>query len=124
MASDQADRQLTADGDGTYLSKHAQDAAKPLGQQHQHNDNAIRHAIDLGLATGLTTLGVRLVRVKQGHDSTEYHRHLNDEEFVYILSGRGVARVGESHFEIHAGDYLGYRKSGPAHCLSNPYEED
>ena len=124
MASDQADRQLTADGEGTYLSKHAQDASKPLGQQHQHNDNAIRHAIDLGGATGLTTLGVRLVRVTQGHDSTEYHRHLNDEEFVYILSGRGVARVGESQFEIHAGDYLGYRKNGPAHCLSNPYEED
>lgn len=124
MASDQADRQLTADVDGTYLSKRTLTNAEPLGQQHQHNDNAIRYAIDLGHASGLTTLGVRLVTIRKGHESTEFHRHLNDEEFVYILSGRGIARVGERSIEVQAGDYLGYRKNGPAHSLSNPHDDD
>ena len=42
----------------------------------------------------------------------------------YILAGRGFARVGDERFEIDAGDFLGYRKSGPAHSLENPFEED
>ena len=61
---------------------------------------------------------------EKGQQSTEHHRHLNDEEFVYILAGRGFARVGDERFEIGAGDFLGYRKSGPAHSLENPFEED
>ena len=60
---------------------------------------------------------MKLVRVKKGNQSTEHHRHLNDEEFVYILAGRGFARVGDERFEIGAGDFLGYRKSGPLTAL-------
>ena len=32
--------------------------------------------------------------------------------------------MGDERFEIGAGDFLGYRKSGPAHSLENPFEED
>ena len=122
--ADEENHPLIAGADQTFISKEALATTKPQGSQHQHNANAIRYAHDLGLASGLTTLGVKLVRVKKGNQSTEHHRHLNDEEFVYILAGRGFARVGDERFEIGAGDFLGYRKSGPAHSLENPFEED
>ena len=32
--------------------------------------------------------------------------------------------MGDERFEIGAGDFLGDRKSGPAHSLENPCEED
>lgn len=84
--ADEENHRLIADADQTFVSKEALATTKPQGSQHQHNANAIRYAHDLGLASGLTTLGVKLVRVKKGNQSTEHHRHLNDEEFVYILA--------------------------------------
>jgi uncharacterized cupin superfamily protein len=60
---------------------------------HPLNANAVRHTRSLAGTTGCQHLGVYLVRVKPGHHSTEYHRHRGEEEFLYILSGRGIATI-------------------------------
>jgi uncharacterized cupin superfamily protein len=75
---------------------------------HPLNTNAVRHSKALAAAVGCIHLGVHWVRVTPGHDSTAYHRHRGEEEFIYILSGRGIATIGDETFEVQAGDFMGF----------------
>lgn len=92
--------------------------------QHQFNDNAVRHARNLAQTTGMQRIGIHQVRIEPGHDSTTHHYHEADEEFVYILSGRGIAHIGDEQFEVTAGDFMGFPAPSTAHSLHNPYDED
>ena len=47
----------------------------------------------LGRLTGLQRVGVSLARVPPGKESFIYHSHQHEEEFVYILAGRGIAEI-------------------------------
>lgn len=91
---------------------------------HPLNPRAIRHGKSLGDETGLHHLGIHLVRVEPGHDSTQYHVHQGEEEFIYIISGRGVAELGEDTVEVGPGDFMGFVPGGLAHGLSNPFTDD
>ena len=91
---------------------------------HPLNPKAIRHSKSLGDETGLHHLGIHLVRVEPGHDSTQYHVHQAEEEFIYILSGRGLAEIGTDTIEVGPGDFMGFAPGGLAHSLSNPFAED
>lgn len=91
---------------------------------HPLNPRAIRHGRSLGDAVGFEHLGVHLVRVEPGHDSTQYHVHQAEEEFIYILSGRGLAEIGDETVEVGPGDFMGFAAGGLAHSLSNPFTED
>ena len=91
---------------------------------HPLNINAVRRTRALGEHTGLQQVGVQLVRLTPGHDSTEYHRHHHSDEFVYVLEGRGSARIGAATVTIGPGDFLGFPAGGEPHALSNPYEVD
>ena len=44
-----------------------------IAHRHQFNDNAIRHTRSIGDALGLTDIGVHLVRLEKGNDSTQFH---------------------------------------------------
>jgi uncharacterized cupin superfamily protein len=100
------------------------DGLEPVRHVHQHNANAIRLTRSLSNLTGLEALGVHLVTLTQGHFSTEYHRHHEDEEFIYILSGRGLARIGEHQHDVAPGDFMGFNTRSEAHSLYNPNPED
>lgn len=91
------------------------------GQRRVHplNPNAVRNVKSLGDAVGLTQLGVHMVTILPGNDSTEYHRHLYEEEFVYLLSGSGTAEIDGQQIAVAAGDFLGFPRNGVAHGLSN-----
>ena len=91
---------------------------------HFLNPGAIRYTRSLGDAAGLETLGVHLVRLKAGDASTEYHFHHQDEEWIYILSGRGIAEIGEKKYRIGAGDFMGFVAGSEAHAMRNPYKTD
>ncbi|MBD2231611.1 cupin domain-containing protein [Phormidium tenue] len=91
---------------------------------HPLNPRAIRHGRSLGDAVGFEHIGVHLVRVEPGHDSTQYHVHQAEEEFIYILSGRGLAEIGDETVEVGPGDFMGFAAGGLAHSLSNPFTED
>jgi len=91
---------------------------------HQFNNKAIRHTRSLGDKLGLSTLGFHLVRLKAGDESTEFHLHHMDEEFVYILSGSGVAEIGDEFHEVGAGDFMGFRQGSLPHTMRNPNDED
>lgn len=91
---------------------------------HFLNPGAVRYTRSLGDAAGLQTIGVHLVRLKQGDESTEYHFHHQDEEWVYILSGRGVAEIGGRKYKIAAGDFMGFTAPSEPHGMTNPYKAD
>jgi uncharacterized cupin superfamily protein len=95
-----------------------------LAYRHPLNTRAVRHGRSLGDATGLTHIGVHLVRVRPGDETTEHHRHRCEEEFIYVLSGRGVAAIGDQTFEVAGGDFMGFAAGAAAHSMSNPFEED
>lgn len=91
---------------------------------HALDRRAVRHTRSLGDAAGLSTIGVHLVRVKQGDRSTVFHLHHQDEEWMYILSGRGVAEIGNKKFQVGAGDFMGFVAGSEPHGMSNPHLED
>lgn len=95
-----------------------------VARVHQFNDNAIRHTKSIGDLLGLETMGVHLVRVEPGHDSTQFHFHHQDEEFVYILEGQGTAEIGDERLEVQAGDFMAFTQNSLPHNLHNSSNED
>lgn len=90
---------------------------------HSLNPNAIRLRKPVGDVVGLTQLGAHIITLMPGHDSSEYHRHLYEEECVYILSGQGEALIDDQGHSVSAGDFLGFSRRGVAHVLTNTGNE-
>lgn len=90
---------------------------------HDLNPNAVRHKKSVGDVVGLTQLGVHIITLMPGHESSEYHRHLYEEECLYVLSGCGEAQIGDQVCSIGAGDFLGFARNGPAHVVMNTGSE-
>ena len=91
---------------------------------HQFNDKALRLTRTLSDAVGLHRIGIHLVRLKSGMESTQFHYHDADEEFLYILSGRGSADIDGQEVEVRPGDFLGFKVPSVGHNLRNPLDED
>ena len=106
------------------LSAHSIAAMTERRHQHPFNANGVRITRSLGDACGMTQLGVHLVRVEPGHESTEYHTHSADEEWLYILSGRALADIGGRETEVGAGDFMGFVAGSAPHTLKNAASED
>lgn len=97
-------------------------AARP--HRHQFNEKALRLTRTLGTLTGLQRIGVHLVHLPPGHESTQHHYHDADEEFLYVISGRGIACIGDDELTVGPGDFMGFPAPSPAHSLRNPFAED
>lgn len=103
----------------------AEIAAAPEAHiRHPWNPNSDVHVKPLSAAAGLSRVVLSLARVPPGKESFVYHSHERDEEFLFILSGRGRAEIGQEVFEVGPGDFMGFPAPGVAHHLTNPYEED
>ena len=74
----------------------------------------------LGVAAGLTHLGVNLVRLAPGAWSSQRHWHTHEDEFVYVLSGELVLVTDEAEEVLVAGDSAGFAAGvRNGHCLQN-----
>jgi uncharacterized cupin superfamily protein len=62
--------------------------------------------------------------VPAGHESFAYHFHHTEEEFIYILKGRGMAEIGDEHFDVAAGDFMLFTAPSPGHHLTNTASTD
>ena len=99
-------------------------AALPaLRRVHVLNERAIRNYKALGDAVGMRDIGVHLVTINPGDESTEYHTHYCDEEFVYVLSGRGITEIGGRKHKIGPGDFMGFTAPSEPHSIANPHEQ-
>lgn len=92
--------------------------------QHPLNPNSEIYLRSLSALVGLQRLILSVGRVPPGKESFIYHAHHHEEEFVFILSGRGIAEIQDEEFEVAAGDFLGFPAASVAHHLRNPFETD
>ena len=90
---------------------------------HFLNPNAVRFNKSLGQATGMSEMGVHMIYVEPGMDSTEYHKHLYEEECIYILSGSGKLTIEGDDYEVGKGDFVGLPADHVAHALFNDGDE-
>jgi uncharacterized cupin superfamily protein len=88
------------------------------------NPNSYLFRTQLSRRTGLKRVQVALGRLPPGRDSFAYHSHRIEEEWLYILSGRGIAVIDGESKEIGPGDFMGFPAPSVAHLLKNPFDED
>ncbi|MEM7543953.1 MAG: cupin domain-containing protein [Pseudomonadota bacterium] len=105
--------------DGYLITAEQIEEMDGLAKTHFLNSNAKRVNKSLGDETGLTGLGFHIIEVQPGAETTEYHFHHYEDECVYVLNGTATAEIGEEKVEIKPGDFIGYRKGGLAHTITN-----
>jgi len=107
-----------------YLLRAADIAARSQTFSHPWSANSEVTGYQMGKATGLKRTGVNLARIPPGKEAFPYHSHWQEEEWIYILEGRGLARVDGNEFEVTAGDFMAFPAPGVAHSLRNPFEQE
>lgn len=90
---------------------------EPLFFQHEVDPRARRTYRRLERGTGLVRQVVVWSRVEAGDRSTARHTHERTDEWVFILEGRALARVGEAEFEVGPGDFIAHPARSPAHRM-------
>ncbi len=103
----------------------AADIAQMSGEHKTHflNSNAVRLNKSLGDAVGMSGVGVHLIYVEPGRETTEYHKHYYEEECLYVLSGSATANIDGDLHKIAAGDFLGFPANQVAHSIFNDSDE-
>lgn len=96
--------------------------ARPFS--HPWNPNSAVAMTFLGRALGLKRTGVNLARVAPGKESFLPHAHHREEEWVYILSGRGIAEIDGADHEVGPGDFMAFPVPSVVHHLRNPFDEE
>jgi len=110
-------------------SQHVLDASAIEGMEElefHHPLNPKSHAgyRSLSDALGLERIGFHLVRVPPGKEANEYHTHRFEEEFYFVLEGRGVVLIDGEEHEVGPGDFIGFRAPSPPHLMTNPFEDE
>ncbi|MCA9654893.1 MAG: cupin domain-containing protein [Myxococcales bacterium] len=98
---------------------HELDPATALHVSHPFNERSELFMQRLSDPAGLSHLGVSLARVPPGKESFALHRHTIQEEWIYVVSGRGHVRLDDQELPVEPGDFLGFPASGPAHLVRN-----
>src|SRR5262245_6338936 len=78
------------------------------GQHHVRNRR-------LGTAAAGAQIGATLTELPPGAVSYPYHYHCANEEAIYVLSGSGTIRIGETRVAVRAGDWIAL-PVGPDHA--------
>jgi uncharacterized cupin superfamily protein len=74
----------------------------------------------LGDHFGLKNFGVNLTQLLPGAVSALMHSHSRQDEFIYILEGQCIARLGDREYPLGQGDCFGFPAgTGLAHQLVN-----
>ena len=97
-------------------------AERPADESYSHplNPKSEMRGISLSSLTGLERVGLNLIRIPPGKEANIYHTHGVEEEFFYILSGRGVAEIDDKQHEVGPGDFMGFPAPSVGHALKNP----
>lgn len=115
---------MSNDRPNLYLLRAADIAAKAQTFSHPWNPNSQITGYQMAKATGLKRTGVNLARIPPGKESFVYHSHWLEEEWIYILEGRGMARIDDADYEVGPGDFMAFPAPGVAHHLRNPFDAD
>jgi uncharacterized cupin superfamily protein len=99
-------------------------AGRELAVSHPLNPESEVYIRPLGARVGLERVQISLGRIPPGKESFAFHAHQGDEEFLFIVSGRGRADIGDQTFEVGPGDFMAFPTPSVGHHLRNPYQED
>lgn len=113
-----------SDRPNLYLLRAADIAARSQTFSHPWNPLSEMTGYQMAKSTGLRRTGVNLARIAPGKESFVYHSHWQEEEWIYVLSGRGIARIDDSEYEVAAGDFMAFPAPGVAHHLRNPFDAE
>ena len=83
--------------------------------EQSHGERFASRRKQLGKAAGSQKLGCSLFEVEPGMAAFPFHAHLGNEEALYVLSGTGEVRHGESRYPVGAGHYVAL-PAGPEHA--------
>jgi uncharacterized cupin superfamily protein len=108
----------------SFLLRASEIAEKEATFSHPWNPNSLITGTQMSRLAGLARVGVSLAKIPPGKESFIYHAHYREEEWIYIISGRGVAEIDGEEFEVSAGDFMGFPTPSVAHHLRNPYDEE
>jgi len=91
---------------------------------HPLNANAERHTKSISDAVGMKNIGVHLVCVEPGKETTAFHFHHAEEEYIYILEGKGLLELGDDEVEVGAGSFIGFTAPSLPHAMRNASDQD
>lgn len=91
---------------------------------HPWNPRSQLIGVQLGRALSLKRTAVSIARMPPGKESFVYHSHHHEEEWLYILSGRGVAEIDGAEVEVGPGDFIAFPTPSVPHHLKNPFEQE
>lgn len=101
------------------LVRSASIATAQSSHSHPWNPRSELHGTHMSELVGLQRTGVSLVRLPPGKESFVYHLHHFEEEWLYILSGTGVAEIDGGEYDVGPGDFMGFPTPSVAHHLRN-----
>lgn len=91
---------------------------------HPLNPRSEMRYVSLGDVAGLERIGVHIIRLAPGKESCIYHTHANEEEWLFILSGSGVAEIDGQEHRVAAGDFMGFPTPSVGHHLRNEGDDE
>lgn len=68
--------------------------------------------------------GLNLMRIAPGKASFACHLHHREEEWIYILSGLGVALIDGGEYDMGPGDFVAFPTPSVAHSMRNHFDEE
>lgn len=78
----------------------------------------------LGDVFGLKNFGVNLTRLSAGSQSSLFHKHTKQDEFIFILQGTPTLITDEGEQLLEPGMCAGFPANGTAHQLVNRSESE
>ena len=109
-----------ADRPNLYLVRAADVAAHSQSFSHPWNPLSELHGMHLSRSIGLERTGVSYARIPAHKESFAYHSHRYEEEWLYVLEGRGIALIDDVEYEVGPGDFMGFPAPSVAHLMRNP----
>ncbi|MDY7020002.1 MAG: cupin domain-containing protein [Cyanobacteriota bacterium] len=113
-----------SEGEKTFILRAKQIAENIQMFSHPWNPNSEILGTALGQIVGLKRTGVNFIKVPPSKESFIYHSHYSEEEWIYILSGKGIAEIDGEEFEVISGDFMGFPTPSVPHHLKNTGDED
>lgn len=105
---------LPPPGERPRLLVPASERGEPRAYAHPQNPRSEVHLQWLS-RPALRRVSAGIATVPAGRESYVRHVHRHDEEWMFVLSGRGVALIGEREEPIGPGDFLGFPPGGEPH---------
>ena len=96
----------------------------PEAFRHPWNPRSEMRGCMLSRQVGLERIGLSFIRVPPGKESFVFHRHNVEEEFAFVLSGKGAVDIGDETFDLGPGDFVGFPAATHAHHIRNTGSED